>query len=475
MLMNERMARAVCRTIVLTPHGSSSRSVPTSWEPGFRPLSSRKPGAPGACRQRHIRRCRITCNWKGGLSLTGSNADHRIRLAPDEYGVVLSHLYARLARLSGESSDIPQAEALPITEDELQALVDRLWEARGESIVLCDSQDVAVQVLVNGINHHLGNYGKTLDLTRPSRQRQGSDRDVLELLDELRAGKVSALFVAGTDLTHNLPDRDGLAKAIGGIDLVVSLSERRDDFSSLAGFVCPDHHPLEAWSDAEPVDGLVSLSQPLLAPLGNTRSILESLARWSGDDGSAYDMLRGHWEESIFPRVESSDRTSFARFWDRSLHDGFVQVAPRSKAVGEFKADAVEIVSNVPQGDWCLALYCEGWPDRTAGTPTTPGCRNSPTPSPRSPGTTTSASRPARPGDWISRTVMWCASRCRSPRRVWNCRSMYSRVSTTVCWRWHSATASRGPNGLPTSVRSGWRRGRPCEPASAGRERTPPD
>lgn len=294
---------------------------------------------------------------EGRMSLTGSNADHRIRLAPDEYGVVLSHLYARLSERSGESIGADQLPAAPIAEDELTALADRLWAARGESIVLCDSQDLAVQALVNGINQRLGNYGHTVDIARPSRQRQGNDRDVLELLDELQAGKVSALFVAGADLTHNLPDRATVAEAIGNVDLVVSFSERLDDFSSLAHFVCPDHHALESWLDAEPIDGLVSLSQPLLAPLGNTRAILESLARWSGDDRYANDILRAYWEASILPRATTGGSSSFVEFWDRSLHDGFAQVDAASEAVGEFQANAVQLASDTPASEYCLSLY----------------------------------------------------------------------------------------------------------------------
>lgn len=294
---------------------------------------------------------------EGRLSLTGSNADHRVRLSPDEYGVVLSHLYAKLAQRAGEPVERDELGAAPISGEELTALAERLWEARGESIVLCDSQDVTVQVLVNGINHLLDNYGRTLDIARPSRQRQGKDSDVLDLIDELKAGKVTALFVAGTDLTHNLPDRDGLAEAIGKVGLVVSFSERLDDVSSLAGFVCPDHHPLESWSDAEPVKGVIGLSQPLLTPLGDTRSVVESLARWSGEDDSAYDTLRAHWEQSIFPRVESEEPLSFVSFWDQSLHDGYVEVAPTTETAGEFQADAIKLTGKAPATDYCLSLY----------------------------------------------------------------------------------------------------------------------
>ncbi len=298
---------------------------------------------------------------EGRLSLTGSNADRRLRLSPEEYGVVLSRLFVLLGERAGEVTAGDGPQSLPIAEEELAALADRLWAARGRSVVLSDSQDVSVQVLVNGINHRLGNYGSTLDIVHPSRQRQGNDREVLALVDELKAGKVAALFVVGTDLTHNLPDRETLIEAIGKVGLVVSFSERLDDVTSVAQFACPDHHPLESWLDAEPVDGIVSLSQPLLAPLGETRSILESLARWSGRNESAYDILRAHWEQKILPRAETRP---FVDFWDRAVHDGFVEVAPTAKPVGEFRSDSVKLITHEETNELSLTLYSKvGLPD----------------------------------------------------------------------------------------------------------------
>lgn len=320
---------------------------------------------------------------EGQMSLTGSNADRRFRVAPDEYGAVLNHVYVQLTDRAGDSvgrtkerSDAVPAgevddatghagtaldlvrptEPSPISDADLSALVDRLWNARGASLVICDSQDVAIQVVVNAINHLLENYSKTLDVARPSLQRQGNDADVLELVADLTAGQVSALFVAGTDLTHNLPGRDDLAKAIGDVELVVSLAERKDDFASLAHFVCPDQHLLETWLDAEPISGVISLSQPLMEPLGKNRSILESLARWSGSDDSAYDILRSSWEKSVMPRAVGKTK-AFREFWDQSVHDGFVEVKPEETTVGEFNTDAVSLVPAPKASDYCLTLY----------------------------------------------------------------------------------------------------------------------
>lgn len=295
--------------------------------------------------------------FEGRMSLTGGNADKRYRLAPEDYGVVLSHLASQVSELSGQSPPPGSQGRSPLDESELAALAERLWAARGECLILCDSQDVSVQLLVNFLNHTLGNYGHTLDILRPSRQKQGNDRDLLELVEELKAGKVSALFVAGTDLTHNLPGRAALAKAIGDVELVVSFAEREDDFTSLADFVCPEPHPLEAWMDAEPVNGLASLSQPTLAPLGETRPLVESLARWSGRAESAYEILRTHWKSVMLSRVPSQ---AFESWWDTVVHDGFVALEANPVAVTEFQAEGVELLGNPPiEQGYTLLLHAK--------------------------------------------------------------------------------------------------------------------
>lgn len=297
---------------------------------------------------------------EGRVSLTGTNADRRYRLAPDEYAAVLAALAVDLGTRAGLASPNGKAAASALDQADLHDLGERLWNARGESLVVSDSQDVAVQSLINYVNHALGNYGKTLDIEQPSRQRQGNDTEVAQLLEDLKAGKLSALFVAGTDLTHSLPDRDAIAKAIAKVPLVISFAERVDDFASLAHYVCPDHHPLESWLDAEPVSGLVSLSQPTLQPLGQTRSILESLNQWMGQSTTAYDALKSHWQEAVLTRAKSSQ--PFETFWDRAVHDGFVEVNIEPAEATDFQFANVTIPEETslpenPKGSFALSLY----------------------------------------------------------------------------------------------------------------------
>src|SRR5205085_12634536 len=158
-----------------------------------------------------------------------------------------------------------------------------------------------VQALCNFINQTIGAYGTTVDVARPSYQRAGSDTALAELGAELGRGEVGALFLLGANPVFDLADAAALMNDIKRVPLVVSTAERLDETARLAHFVCPDHHYLESWNDAEPVSGIVSLTQPTIAPLHDTRSLLESLSAWTtGNPQTALEIVRGFWERDIY-------------------------------------------------------------------------------------------------------------------------------------------------------------------------------
>jgi molybdopterin-containing oxidoreductase family iron-sulfur binding subunit len=295
--------------------------------------------------------------FEGRMSLTGSKADRRVRLSPDAYGAVLSHLYLQVASLAGMPVANSSLGVPPTDPQIIHELGEELWSHREAALVVSDSQSVRVQKLVNGVNHLLGGYGHTLDIERPSRQRQGSDADLARLREELDSHQVDALFVMGTDLAHNLPDFSALAESIGRVPLVVICAHRADELASLADFVCPDHHPLESWMDAEPVEGLFTLSQPLLNPLGNTRSAVESLAAWAGQPTTAYEALREHWENDVSPRTDGGGTGQ--EFWDKSLQTGFVQIQPRTAGSGSFQSESIELMEWEEGAELTLELHAK--------------------------------------------------------------------------------------------------------------------
>ena len=299
------------------------------------------------------------------LSLTGSKADRRLVLAPGEVGLVMSQLAKRLAGKAGVDLGQEELQKGSIAEDFLNQLADDLWQSRQHSLVVCDSQDIDQQVLCNFLNHILDNYGSTVDLARPSNQQQGNDPVLEELLHEIRANKVKALFVYQCNPVHDLPGGADLAAACEQVPLVVSCAERLDETARAARVVCPVPHYLESWSDTEAVSGLAGVLQPAIAPLAQTRSILESLAAWMGKPQTAHDLLRAHWEKDVFPRWHGGG--TFQDFWDKTVHDGFVELKAERPAERPFQPDAVRLLpraSRSPQETYSLVLYSKvGMPD----------------------------------------------------------------------------------------------------------------
>ncbi|MEO6486920.1 MAG: 4Fe-4S dicluster domain-containing protein [Thermoanaerobaculia bacterium] len=270
---------------------------------------------------------------EGRMSLTGSNADQRLRLRPSDLGPVLAYFAGR--------GPAPFQEAI------LGRIKQRL--VAGRSLVVCGSSRLDDQLLTNEINLQLASYGNTIDLEAPSRQREGSDRDLAQLVADLTAG-VDALFAIDCNPVYDLPNGDEVAKLLARVPLVVAVAPHVDETSRLAHALCPDHHFLESWSDSMPVDGVYTVTQPAIAPLRGTRSLLESLAAWSGKPAAAYDLVQA---------------TAMAHDWDKTLHDGFTSavISPTATTSAEFRRAAAPAVrppsAGVPKGSLELVLYAK--------------------------------------------------------------------------------------------------------------------
>jgi molybdopterin-containing oxidoreductase family iron-sulfur binding subunit len=292
------------------------------------------------------------------LSLTGSKADQRITLAPGETGLVLTHLAARLAQKSGAAWPVADLAEPSLPPALLDHLAENLWRRRKRSLVLCGSQDVAEQVLCSYLNHLLSNYGAAVDLERPSYQCTGSDGHLEELLRELRAGRVAALFVFQSNPVYDLPGGENLTKDLRRVPMLVSCAQRLDETAALAHYVCPIPHYLETWSDSEVVEGFVGLSQPVIGPLGETRPLTESLAVWLGQPQPARELVRQRWESEVYPRRVWQG--AFEAFWDSAVHDGHARIKARPVQVKPFDTAAVRPVRQArrpPEGQYGLVLY----------------------------------------------------------------------------------------------------------------------
>src|SRR2546425_2034399 len=124
--------------------------------------------------------------FESGLSVTGSNADARIAIAPSGLGAVAAELLRRIAHKAGitDIAEAPErALSLDLDPKKLDAVAQELWKHRGKGLVISGSNDVSVQIVVNALNAFLGNIGETIDFARPSLQRGGDDAAMAGLVE----------------------------------------------------------------------------------------------------------------------------------------------------------------------------------------------------------------------------------------------------------------------------------------------------
>ncbi|MCC6444346.1 MAG: 4Fe-4S dicluster domain-containing protein [Armatimonadetes bacterium] len=280
--------------------------------------------------------------FESRLSLTGSSADYRHRIAPSEQALYVASLLARVAQKTGAAhAEVQALKGLPLPDlspegkRRLDKTADALALGRGKSLIISDSGDDQVQLAVIALNELLGNIGRTITLTRPDNRYAGRTADISRLIEEMRQGKVSVLLVHGCNPAYAFPDAEAFAEGLKQVACSVSTAVASDETAALAKWHCPASHPMETWGDAEPQAGRFSLYQPTLQPLYDTRAFEDSLLRWSRKSVTFHDYLRSHWQKAVFPL--QNKRQDFGSFWEAMLQQGFLETPPPPQKGGPFQ------------------------------------------------------------------------------------------------------------------------------------------
>ncbi len=278
---------------------------PVHFIPGY--ISRRKLNNGEKDMLRHI-------HFESGMSLTGANADIRKKIRPSEEKIMLVDLYNKIAGKTG-------GELFPaaLYREDLSDLADKLIASGGRSIVVSGTNSVDIQIIVNGINTLLGNYSKCIDLNNNLNLASGIDSTTDNFVNDLNNGKIGALLMYNVNPVYDYPDNQKILTGIKNTALTINMTVALNETVGKAKYECPVNHYLESWDDAEPVQGQLSLSQPCINPLFNTRSFQDSLLKWSGSSIRYHDYLTANWQKVFFPLSDISDFTSF---WNQSLGNG---------------------------------------------------------------------------------------------------------------------------------------------------------
>jgi MoCo/4Fe-4S cofactor protein with predicted Tat translocation signal len=262
---------------------------------------------------------------------TGAKADRRLGIPPSRLPMLAQ---AIAAAAGGEGGEVT------LTPAELswaRHAADALAGSRGRSLLTVGRYAPAeLHALALQVNQHLGNVGHTCDIAPSTEFEPEAGESFLDLVRDIEADRVSALFVLGPNPAYQSPGDIQFAAIYRKVPLRVHAGLHVDETAALSSWHLPLPHQLEDWSDARSPDGLATIIQPVVRPMYDSRSIHEILAALTGDDApSARDLVRQTWAGQLGDDVA----------WANALKTGFVAMPPPHAAAA---AAPATIRSSVP-------------------------------------------------------------------------------------------------------------------------------
>ena len=282
---------------------------------------------------------------ESGLTLTGSMADHRLRLAS-------SHMLAFTARLAaatmqGVLEELSKYTAgADIASPWINECANDLLAHKGAALVIAGAHLPAeVHALVHGINVAIGAVGQTVEFL-PAETTPGV-ATIQALATAIKGGSVKTLVILGGNPAYNAPadlDWAALQKAVPEVVRVGYYVDETSEVNRAATTQIVRAHYLESWGDARTIDGTVVPVQPMILPLFGGLTDIEILARLAGDRNLDPYALVAATVTGLAGAGANAEKT-MARF----LHDGVLaKSAPRPVAV-RFSFNGVRQLLGAPK------------------------------------------------------------------------------------------------------------------------------
>ncbi len=245
---------------------------------------------------------------------TGAKADHRLGVRAADVEAIAVHLANLSAGLGVQLPGTATAFLGGLTQD--------LNDHRSASVVIPgDHQPPVVHALCHAINQQLGNVGKTVFYSDPIPSFTGNHNDSLkELISDLKAGKVEVLVILGANPVYDAPSDLGFYDALknSNTPLRVYLGSHYNETSQLCHWHVPESDYLEAWGDTRAYDGTVSIVQPLIAPLYGSKSAIELVALFAGqNEPTGHELVQNYWKSK-------HSGADFDLWWRKSLEQGWI-------------------------------------------------------------------------------------------------------------------------------------------------------
>ena len=282
-------------------------------------------------------------------SLTGLNADAWIPARP---GTELAIVNALL----GRGSLAAAAESAGVGANLLEGLAAEVRGASASAFLSGgygeDAGELAAAVAE--LNKQRGNVGKTIKPNEGFLAFEGvaGQAEIHALAERMNAGDVPMLIVRGANPAYTSGAGVGFAAAMAKVPFKVSFSSVPDESTSLCDLVLPDHHALESWGDAEPLRGTLSLQQPTMDPVFDSRStgdVLLAIAK--GDQTMASRFAYADYRGWLSSRLGGNAALKNA------LPTAMMSGSAATRSGASSRPSTRRMTAAAAQGDYHLVVY----------------------------------------------------------------------------------------------------------------------
>ena len=243
--------------------------------------------------------------FEANMTLSGANADYRFPTSAVEQQFVLTAIYGAL---TNQSFPTPLNAEL---KKKVSAIVAELKAAGSGAIVVTGLQNEDAQRAALAINNVLGS--SVIDVQHNTQLRQGDASVMTQLVNDLNAGKIGGVIMAGVNPAYTLPNATEFVSGLKKAKLSVAFSMKNDETAIHSQWVAATPHYLESWGDVEMKTGHFALTQPTIRPLFNTKQFQDVLLSLSGNTQSYDDAIKAYWSSTILSGASFSE----------ALHDGY--------------------------------------------------------------------------------------------------------------------------------------------------------
>jgi molybdopterin-containing oxidoreductase family iron-sulfur binding subunit len=281
---------------------------------------------------------------EANMTLSGAAADKRIPLSNANQIQALLKVYNVVTGASVGTSKIDKYE------EAVMNAAQQLKAAGSRGVLVSGIDDKNAQLLVLAINQALGSAAFT---TMGARKiRQGSNAQIMQLVADMKAGKVHTLIMSGVNPAYTLPNSKDFVDGLKQTKYAVNFTQHEDETAVEVGklkngVAAAAPHYLESWGDLMLTKGTYSLTQPTIRPLFNTRQFEDALLMWNGSATTYYDYIRANSASMLM-----------GASWNKVLHDGvFVIGGPGPVGGSADFAGAANALASAKAGGVEVNLY----------------------------------------------------------------------------------------------------------------------